>query len=98
MIKSVLIVSLISFAAPAFAKTIYYPQKYCAEIVSAEYSTGSGDTAYSQYEILCKSTDGKYTTFQAEWATAAGMFGLGRVFSETRIDLVPYDGEELKSE
>lgn len=82
----------------ANAKTIYYPATACAEIVSAEYSAGNGDTMFEQYEILCKSADGKYTSFIASWGSVAGAFGFGRAFAETEINLVPYDGSELKAD
>lgn len=77
------------------AKTVLYPREACAEIVSAEYSTGGGDKAFELYEILCKSHDGVYTTFITSWTSAAGFLGWGRVFHETEINLVPYEGKEL---
>lgn len=83
-------------AVAANAKTIYYPQQACAEIISSEYSTGGGDTAVELFEILCKSEDGVYTSFITSWTSAAGFMGWGRVFHEERIDLVPYDGNSLR--
>ena len=88
--------SLLSTAA--MAKTIYYPEAACAEIVSSEYSTGGGDTAFELFEILCKSSDGKYTAFITSWTSAAGFLGFGRAFHEQQIDLVPYNGTELRSD
>lgn len=85
-------------ASPALAKTIYYPREACAEIVSSEYSTGGGDTAFELFEILCKSKDGVYTSFITSWTSAAGYFGLGRVFHEEQINLVPYDANQLRVE
>lgn len=79
----------------ANGKTINYPRDACAEIVSSEYSTGGGDTAFELFEILCKSKDGTYTSFITSWTSAAGMLGWGRAFHETEINLVPYDGKEL---
>lgn len=78
--------------------TVYYPREHCAEIVSAEYSTGGGDSGIQMYEILCKSKDGKYTTFVTDWVSVAGLFGLGRLSYEEVINLVPYDGNTLKTE
>ena len=89
---------LVTAASVAEARTVYYPQNACAEIVSAEYSTGGGDTAYELYEILCKDANGKYTSFVTSWVSVSGMFGLGRAFHEEVISLVPYDGATLTSD
>lgn len=85
-------------ASQANAVTVYYPEAYCAEIVSSEYSTAGGDSSFQLYEIMCKDKEGKYTTFITSWVSASSFFGLGRAFHETRIDLVPYDGQELTTE
>jgi hypothetical protein len=93
-----LIAAIVSFAATsANAKDILYPREACAEILSAEYSTGGADTSISQFEILCRSADGRYTVFVTSWATAAGFMGFGRVTHETQINLIPYDGRELRA-
>jgi hypothetical protein len=92
-----LMAAIVSFTATtASAKDILYPQEACTEIVSAEYSTGGADTSFSQFEILCRSADGRYTVFVTSWATAAGVFGFGRIAHETQINLIPYDGRELR--
>lgn len=97
--KQLLLATALVFAGTsAFAKTVYYPEKYCAEIVSSEYSTGGGDSAFELFEILCKSADGKYTSFITSWTSVAGFFGMGRVAHEEVINLVPYDGATLKAE
>jgi hypothetical protein len=83
-------------ATSASAKDILYPREACAEIMSAEYSTGGADTSWSQFEILCRSADGRYTVFVTSWATPAGFLGFGRVSHETQINLIPYDGRELR--
>lgn len=87
---------LLASTTPILAKTVYYPREACAEIVSSEYSTGGGDSSIEIFEILCKSADGKYTSFITSWGSAAGLLGWGRAFHEERIDLVPYDGDKLK--
>lgn len=98
--KKILLASAFVFAGAglAVAETAYYPQVACAEIVSSEYSTGGGDSAYQMLEILCKDANGKYTTFVTNWMTAAGFLGIGRVFYVERFDYVPYDGTVLKVE
>lgn len=85
-------------ATASFARTVYYPRESCAEIVSSEYSTAGGDSSFQLYEIMCKDKEGKYTTFITSWVSASSFFGLGRAFHETQIDLVPYDGQELKAD
>lgn len=86
-----------SVVTSASAKDILYPREACAEIVSSEYSTGGGDSAFEMFEILCKSDDGSYTTFVTSWTSVSGFLGLGRVAYESRINLIPYDGRELKA-
>ena len=83
-------------ATSASAKDILYPREACAEIVSSEYSTGGADTSWSQFEILCRSADGRYTVFVTSWATVSGLLGFGRVSHETQINLIPYDGSVLR--
>lgn len=99
MEKTVKRIALISFfvlaASVANAKVVLYPRAACAEIVSSEYSTGGGDSAFELYEILCKSSEGNYTTFITSWSTAAGFLGFGRAFHETKISLEPHDGPDL---
>jgi hypothetical protein len=85
-------------AAPASAATVFYPEKYCAEILSSEYSTGGGDTAFNMFEILCKDAEGNYRTFVTSWATASGWLGLGRIIYDEVIELKPYDGEVLQAQ
>lgn len=89
---------LVMMASTANARTVYYPAAACAEIVSAEYSTAGGDSAIQLYEILCKDSNGKYTTFVTDWSSASSFFGLGRIFYEDVINLVPYDGDKLQAE
>lgn len=43
----------------ASARTVYYPEQFCTEILSSEYSTGNGDSAVEQLETLCKDDQGK---------------------------------------
>lgn len=85
-------------ATTANAKTVYYPEAACKEILSSEYSTGGGDTSWEMYEILCRDADGRYTTFVTSWASVAGFFGMGRIAYEETINLVPYNGAILKAE
>jgi len=85
-------------AAPASAKPLLYPEKYCAEILSSEYSTGGGDTSLNMFEILCKDAQGNYRAFVTSWTTASGWLGLGRVFYDEVIELKPYNGEVLKAQ
>ena len=85
-------------ATAANAKTVYYPETACKEILSSEYSTGGGDSSWEMYEILCRDADGRYTTFVTSWASVAGFFGMGRVAYEETINLVPYNGTILKTE
>ena len=98
--KTVILATAFAIAGltAADAKTVYYPKNACAEIVSAEYSTGGGDSAIELYEILCKSADGKYTSFVTSWGSAAGLLGWGRAFHEEVINLIPYDGDKLTAE
>lgn len=97
--NKLLIATVLFFTATAAsAKTLYYPEKYCSEILSSEYSTGGGDTAIEMFEILCKDSEGNYRAFVTSWGSAAGYFGFGRVFHEQVITLLPYDGEEFISE
>jgi hypothetical protein len=85
-------------ATAANAKTVYYPEAACKEILSSEYSTGGGDSSWEMYEILCRDADGRYTTFVTSWASVAGFFGMGRIAYEETINLVPYNGTILKAE
>lgn len=85
-------------AAPASAKTLLYPEKHCAEILSSEYSTGGGDTSFNMFEILCKDAQGNYRAFVTSWTTASGWLGLGRVFYDEVIELKPYNGEVLQAQ
>lgn len=97
--KKIILASVLAMTATsAYARTVYYPKDACAEIVSSEYSTASGDSAIQLYEIMCKDANGKYTTFVTDWSSASSFFGLGRVFYEEVIELVPYDGDKLQSE
>jgi hypothetical protein len=93
-----LTIAMSLLATAASARTVYYPQEACAEIVSSEYSTGGGDSSFELFEVLCKSAKGEYVALITSWTSAAGMFGFGRAFHETEIKLVPYDGTELKAE
>lgn len=93
-----LTVAMSLLATASFARTIYYPQEACAEIMSSEYSTGGGDSSFELFEVLCKSAKGEYVALITSWGSAAGMLGWGRAFHETEIKLVPYDGTELKAE
>lgn len=83
-------------AAPASAKTVLYPEKYCSEILSSEYSTGGGDSSFNMFEILCKDAQGNYRAFVTSWTTASGWLGLGRVIYDEVIELQPYNGELLQ--
>lgn len=87
--------ALLATAAPAAARDVFYPERYCAEIVSSEYSTGGGDSSFEMFEILCRDAQGNYRAFITSWASVAGFFGLGRVAHETQINLIPHSGEEL---
>lgn len=83
-------------AAPVSAKTVLYPEKHCAEILSSEYSTGGGDSSFNMFEILCKDASGSYRTFVTSWATASGW--LGRLIYDEVIELKPYNGEVLQAQ
>lgn len=85
-------------AAPASAKTVYYPKEYCTEILSSEYSTGGGDSSFNMFEILCKDAKGNYRAFVTSWGTVSGFLGLGRISFDEVIELKPYDGNILSAE
>lgn len=91
-----LALALIVTGGAVQAKTVYYPQNACTQIVSQEYSTGGGETTWQMLEILCVDNQGKYTGFVTSWGSAAGFLGFGRLGAESRFDYVPYDGNELK--
>lgn len=88
---------MIFAATVATAKTVYYPKAACAEILSAEYSTGEGGSMFHQFEILCKDSNNNYTAFMVSWGSISGALGFGRMSAETMIKLVPYDGTTLKA-
>ena len=88
--------ALIIAATALSAKTIQYPQAECAEILSSEYSSGNGDSAFHQFEILCKDNRGVYRVFAATWGSVAGFIGMGRISMESVITLEPYNGPTLK--
>ncbi len=85
-------------AAPVSAKTILYPEKYCTEILSSEYSTGGGDSSFNMFEVLCKDASGNYRAFVTSWATASGWLGIGRLIYDEVIELKPYNGEVLQAQ
>lgn len=99
MNKLIAAAAFVSLAAsPASAITVLYPEAHCAEILSSEYSSGGGDTAFNMFEILCKDSNGNYRAFVTSWTTASGWLGLGRVFYDEVIELKPYNGDILKAE
>ena len=85
-------------AAPVSAKTVLYPEKHCAEILSSEYSTGGGDSSFNMFEILCKDASGNYRSFVTSWTTASGWLGLGRLIYDEVLELKPYNGEVLQAQ
>lgn len=89
------IMSLFATTAIADMKTVMYPEKYCAEILSQEYSSGGGDTMWQYLEILCRDENGEYRGFVASWGSVTGAFGFGRMSIPDGFRYVPYDGEEL---
>lgn len=90
------ILSATSTAAVAeYARTVFYPARHCAEIVSQEYSTGGGNTGVQMLEILCKDSAGQYRGFVTSWGSLGGAFGLGRVSAVDRFDYVPSKGDVL---
>lgn len=91
-------VMLVSGAALADTKTVYYPESACAEIVSQEFSSGGGDTMWHYLEILCRNEQGVYTGFVARWGSAAGALGFGRIAVPDQFNYVPYDGNQLRVE
>lgn len=88
------------FAFPAFAgtKTVYYPADACNEIVSQQFSSGSGDTMWHYLEILCRDENGVYTGFMDSWSSITGILGAGRISIPDRFDYVPYEGNALRVE
>jgi hypothetical protein len=92
------LIFVFGFAFQAEGETINYPRAACTEIVSSDFSAPGGESSVNIYEILCKDSSGKYTTFTTTWQTAGSFFGLGRYTSPERIDLVPYDGNVLSIE
>lgn len=99
MIKTLVTASVIAFAATtahADTKTVYYPEKACAQILSQEYSTGGGDTAFQYLEILCVDTNGHYHGFVASWVSVGGIFGVGRITMPDTFDYQPYNGNTLE--
>lgn len=57
---------------------VYYPQNV-KEIISAEYSTGGGDSMIIYVEVFCKMDDGTYRIFFAEKITASSFFNMSRL-------------------
>lgn len=96
MIYGLVAATMLATPALAGSKTVYYPEKYCAEIVSQEYSTGGGDTAIQTLEILCKAEDGTYRGFVTSWGSAAGFFGLGRLAMPDQFIYVPSNEDRLR--
>jgi hypothetical protein len=94
--RAIFMSAFVFTAGAADAFTVKYPQKECAEIVSSDFSAPGSDSAYYLYEIMCKDSSGKYTTFVNMWASGSSFFGFGRASSLDRIDLVPYDGNILE--
>ena len=83
-------------AASAKTLTLKYPEKYCAEILSQEYSTGGGDSAFQFVEILCRDAEGNYRGFMVRMGSAAGFFGAGRLVTPKTIIYVPWSGNTLE--
>ena len=90
-----LLPAFIMFASSASALTVNYPEKACAEIVSQEYSTGGGNTAFQMLEILCKDSNGNYTGFVTSWGSVGGFFGVGRLTYPEVLNYKPYNGNTL---
>lgn len=98
MKKLLLAASIAMFASAASAESVAvvkYPSYACVDIVSAEYSSGGGETMWHYLEILCKDDAGKYTGFTASWKAWSGLFGLGRQAIVDRFEYVPYDGDAM---
>jgi hypothetical protein len=80
----------------AGTKTVLYPEQYCEQILSQEYSTGGGDTMWQMLEILCRDANGDYHGFAVSWGSAAGFLGIGRFAHVERFIYQPYSGNTLK--
>lgn len=98
--KKILMMTVIGmvFSTTAIAKTVYYPEEACAEIVSQNYSTGGGESVIQYLEILCVDLEGNYTGFLDTWGSGAGLLGLGRMTTPDVFEYVPYDGQTMRVE
>ena len=95
---SVMALSIFATSAVANGKRtvlVKYPEKYCDEIVSQEYSTGGGKTPIQLLEILCKDSEGSYRGFVGQLGSSSGLFGLGRYSYIKTFIYQPHQGERL---
>lgn len=90
--------ALILMYSGVSAETVYYPKDKCTEILSVEVSTGNGDSAVNQVDVLCKDASGNYTAYVGSWTNVAGLFGLGRMSTPEVMTFVPYDGNTVTVE
>ena len=77
---------------------VKYPEKYCDQILSQEYSTGGGKNPIQILEILCKDTEGNYRGLVTTMTSISGIFGFGRFTIPSAFIYKPYDGETLTLE
>lgn len=98
MMMGVVAAVLSASAADAETVRVYYPEQYCDEIVSQEYSTGGGDSAFQYLEILCRDAEGNYNGFVDEWGSVAGFLGMGRLVIPDRFEYIPSEGSNLRVE
>ena len=77
---------------------VKYPAKYCDTIMSQEYSTGGGDSAFQFIEILCKDAEGNYKGFMLRMGSVSGWLGMGRLTTPDVIVYTPYSGDTLVEE
>jgi len=77
----------------AFADIVILP-KECLEVVSSEFSTGNGDSAFFQLEVMCRTGEQSWSIYTAEKGSVAGLFGMGRISQpkEIRITIGKHSG------
>jgi hypothetical protein len=89
-------IALIFAAFPVLAEervaTVFYPKDTCAEIISQEYSTGGGKSAFHVLEILCRDAEGNYTGLVDSWGSLTGAIGFGRIKVIERFKYVAVPG------
>jgi hypothetical protein len=79
--------ALIAMGTFAHADTIVLP-KECLEPISSEFSTGNGDSAFFQVEVMCRTGDRAWRIYTAEKFSAGGFLGMGRMSQPASIRII----------